>query len=544
MLLSVASFRSLPYPCTRIPSAHTRSPQDADVYRIYPVKAATTRNLLYALRFQPIIAEAVDIVRGMRLDVLHPAPPTLVASTGAAPGAGPHPAFFGTATPTTPAGAEPGAVEALASSGLRRNSGPRAGALLRSPTLLSQRQPSSSTLRLTRGSVGNGTMNGTLRPDEVYVAACQHLLYALHELLLWQAGDIDADGEIQRRDGVPLFAFLGGDDGSVRLYASDHLHGGPGHQDMPGGTAAGGGGNTKKGSMFTSASVAGGGASSCASSHPSARGRDLMEKDEDSFDRDMTWRRRELLRDTHVVEQLLMFISVAFQLYRGRTYARTREELLLAAARGDTAAPAVVAATEAGAAETAGADAVPDAHLLAPDAIPLIDACCRYAYRLLRVMMTSSCALTVLYLAGVNSMVRHISLGWDPPIEEILAAAIGQDRVAPTASKPKGAANNSSATTSNRLSCSDLYQLVLELYASYMKKEITGVKFLKLLANVRRVCARYVCHRFNNPHHHGHTPLTNHHHHRQQITTGVRPRQRGGPQGAVLPRGADPAHQA
>ena len=488
MLLSVASFRSLPYPCTCIPSPYTRSPQDAEVYRIYPVKVATTRNLLYALRFQPLIAETVEIVRGMRLDVLHPAPPTPVASAGAAPGAGSHPAFLGTATPTTPAGAEPGVVEALASSGLRRSSGPRAGALLRSPTLLSQRQPSSSTLRLTRGAVGNGTMNGTLRPDEVYVAACQHLLYALHELLLWQAGDIDADGEIQRRDGVPLFAFLGGDDGSVRLYASDHVHG-HGHQDKPGGAATGGGGNTKKGSMFTSASAAGGGASSGSSNHPSARGRDLMEKDEDSFDRDMTWRRRELLRDTHVVEQLLMFISVAFQLYRGRTYARMREELLLAAARGDAAAAGAVAATEAGAAETAGADAVPDAHLLAPDAIPLIDACCRYAYRLLREMMTSSCALTVLYLAGVNSMVRHISLGWDPPIEEILAAAIDQDRVAPTASKPKGAANNNTTTTSNRLSCSDLYQLVLELYASYMKKEITGVKILKLLANVRRARA-------------------------------------------------------
>lgn len=495
--------------------------QDAEVYRIYPVKAATTRNMFYALRFQPVIAEAVEVVRGMRLDVLHPAP-TPAATAGAAGAAtGTQPAFFGTATPNTPAGAEPGAAEDPASSSLRSSSGPRAGVLLRSPTLLSQRQPSSSTLRLTRGAVGNGTINGTLRPEEVYVAACQHLLYALHELILWQGGDIDADGEIQRREGVPLFAFLGGDDGSVRLYAPGHVHG-HGQQDKPGGTgAAAGSGNTKKGPMFTSASAAGSGSSS--SFKPSARGRDLMEKDEDSFDRDMTWRRRELLRNTHVVEGLLMFISVAFQLYRGRTYARTREELLLAAARGDAAAAAVVAATEGGRAEAAGAGAVPDAHLLSPDAIPLIDACCRYAYRLLREMMTSSCALTVLYLAGVNSMVRHISLGWDPPIEEILAAAIDQDRTAGTALKPKSPASNSttasgggggngpaspsvaasSASVSDagagggalvggggggwsqyRLSCSDLYQLVLELYASYMKKEITGVKILKLLANV------------------------------------------------------------
>ncbi len=519
--------------------------QDAEVYRVYPVKPAATRNLFYALRFQSIIAEALEVVRGMRLDVLHPAA-AAAAATAASPAAmGAQSAFFGT---TTSAGVEAGeaaggagAAAAAASSSVRSRStaGIKSG-LLRSPTLLSHSNKQGS-LRLTR-SIGGG---GIVRPEDLYAAACQHLLYALHELILWQSGEIDADGEIQRREGMPLVS-LDGDDGSVRLYYGQE------------GKAGGGGANafgssSKKGAMFTASSAACGPTASSSSPAASrARGRSaLMEKDEDSFDRDMTSRRRELLRNCHVVESLLVFISVAFQLYRGRTYARTRAELLAAAARGDAAAVAVMAAIDGS--SGAGSDATaPDAHLLSPDAIPLIDACCRYAYKLLREMMTSSCALTVLYLSGVNSMVRlwiecrsltsacrslsptllsqspqvrHISLGWDPPIEETLAAAIDQDtRGAAAAAKEASTSNSSTGdgplggagpsdgvggalvgTTGSgewsryRLSCSDLYQLVLELYASYMKKEITGTKILKLLANVRTTWSsvlstlRYLC---------------------------------------------------
>lgn len=119
--------------------------------------------------------------------------------------------------------------------------------------------------------------------------------------------------------------------------------------------------------------------------------------------------------------------------------------------------------------------------------------------------------------------VRHISLGWDPPIEEILAAAIDQDHSTAGAASTSGVSSGSSNATAGgssgntglpsspgvvrssasvadagagappggwsqyRLSCSDLYQLVLELYASYMKKDITGTKILKLLANVRPI---------------------------------------------------------
>ena len=85
--------------------------------------------------------------------------------------------------------------------------------------------------------------------------------------------------------------------------------------------------------------------------------------------------------------------------------------------------------------------------------------------------------------------------GWDPPIEEILAAAIDQDSANGATSATSGSAVNVSSTETTqqaqatgwnqyRLSYADLYQLVLELYGSYMRKEITGTKILKLLANV------------------------------------------------------------
>jgi hypothetical protein len=343
-----------------------------------------------ALRY--IHNQAVEVVRGMRLDVLHPAATTVPVSATS------HAAFFGGTGVET---GDHGPAAAAASSSVRSSSNNKPG-LLRSPTLLSNsNRQASSSVRLTRGGAGNGTLSGTQRPEDLHVAACQHLLYALHELVLWEGGEIDADGEIQRRDGVSFFPLGGGggggDDASVRLLY--HHHG----QDK----ASGG---SKKGPIFSSASAAGGGGGSVptmATARPRGRSA-LMEKDEDSFDRDLTWRRRELLRNCHVVEGLLMFTSVAFQLYRGRTYARTRAELLAAAARGDAAAVAMMAATDGGGGRGGnGSDApLPDAHLLSPDAIPLVDACCRYAYRLLRGMMTSSCALTVLYLAGVNSMVR------------------------------------------------------------------------------------------------------------------------------------------
>ena len=41
---------------------------DAEVYRVYPVKSTATRNVLYTLRFRPVVAEAVEVVRGMKLD--------------------------------------------------------------------------------------------------------------------------------------------------------------------------------------------------------------------------------------------------------------------------------------------------------------------------------------------------------------------------------------------------------------------------------------------------------------------------------------------
>lgn len=332
------------------------------------------------MRFQTVISKAVEVVRSMRLDVLPP-PPASVSS--------PHAGVFGTTaafnTTIEPLVEDGGAISSMRSAGGGSHAKPStpAGPSLRSPTRRTSKH-SSLSLRLTRGGA---TMSTTLRPEEHYVGTCQHLLMALHELILWQAGEIDTDGEIQRREGVPFFS-LAGDDGSMRAHR------------------AGGGGSTshrnnKKGGMPTGASTAAGVLPSSSSS------RTLMEKDEDSFESDMTTRRRELLRNCGVVEGLLMFISVAFQLYRGRTYARTRAEIEAAALRGDMAASAVMAATDrasSGVHNQTGA--LPDAHLLSPDAIPLIDACARYAYKLLREIMTPSCALSVLYLAGVNSMVR------------------------------------------------------------------------------------------------------------------------------------------
>ena len=362
---------------------------DAEVYRIYPVKQASTRHVLYALRYQPVLADAVEVVRAIRLDA--------------------------TAT----------CEQAHDTSGMvLDNSGFDGRRSTRIATSIK-----TSSLRLSRALT---------HPDEHYLDMCQYLLYALNELILWQAGEIDADGEIQRREGVPLFA----EDGMGR----------------------------KNTGYSCSTKTTGAGAASTSRS-----GKTMMEKDEDSFDRDLAWRRRELLRDCHLVEALLMFISVSFQLYRGRTYARGRTELLGSTPSGE----------------------IMDPHLLCPDTLPVIDACCKSAYRLLREIMTPNCARTVLYLAGINSMVRHISLGWDPPIEEILAAAIDQQDAslrtsAPSSSSSSGQSSASSladATTNNswkqyRLSHSDLYQLVLELYGSYMHKEITGTKILKLLANV------------------------------------------------------------
>lgn len=77
----------------------------------------------------------------------------------------------------------------------------------------------------------------------------------------------------------------------------------------------------------------------------------------------------------------------------------------------------------------------------------------------------------------------HIFEGWDPPIEEILAAAIDDSRA-------ENVANTSSAIQKinrprhYRLSTADLYQLVVELYESFMKMDITATKLLKLLASV------------------------------------------------------------
>jgi hypothetical protein len=228
---------------------------------------------------------------------------------------------------------------------------------------------------------------------------------------------------------------------------------------------------------------------------------------------------QELIRDCSLLENLLMFIGVCYQFYRGQAYSRFR------------------ALSEASGPLPAGAEAHELERFTAePNA--LIDACCRLAYRLLREVTSSSSALNILYLSGINSMVRHISLGecpssgcmslmechrsapcrvsplhvpisagWDPPIEEILAAAI-QDVGSPTigleagptgtAQQGRGAAEagtpgpagddgtSRSVTkwSQYRLSLADLYQLVLELYSSYMKREISGTKILKLLANV------------------------------------------------------------
>lgn len=257
--------------------------------------------------------------------------------------------------------------------------------------------------------------------EERYEAVCHHLLRALNELILWQAGEIEADGEIPRREGVVVSddGYEGLDDRIGRSDCGDTVGGGR-RRTRTKSHAPGGGGGARK--------AAGGGGGSGACSAGSRK--NVMEKDEDSFDRDLTTRRRvrklihtwtrsavslyvcplflmpvflllvillytqELLRNCHIVEALLMFVGVSFQLYRGRSYARTRAMSILASLHSGS-----------------GDENDVEESSMSSVTLPLIDSCCKYAYRLLREVMTSNFALTVLYLAGINSMVRHISLG-------------------------------------------------------------------------------------------------------------------------------------
>jgi hypothetical protein len=214
-----------------------------------------------------------------------------------------------------------------------------------------------------------------------------------------------------------------------------------------------------------------------------------------------------MLRDCHLLECMMMFVSVAYQFYHGRIWHRSRSST---AAHGESTYSLLSLSGPA-----ANAESLTNLQ----DA--LIDACAASTYALLRETMTAHLALTVLYLSGINSMVRHISLGawrlvtpclapssrrchhhslhhqcmttdflpsgWDPPIEEILAAASDGEAVkaaAGGAAAPdaEGGAKRAVAGWSQyKLSMADLYQLVLELHRAYMRKQIRGTKILNLL---------------------------------------------------------------
>jgi len=94
----------------------------------------------------------------------------------------------------------------------------------------------------------------------------------------------------------------------------------------------------------------------------------------------------------------------------------------------------------------------------------------------------------------------YTRVGWDPPIEEILAAAI-DDPKQHLSDAPQGGRGGIQQQQQQqqdpvekqkpcnrmhqyRLSMVDLYLLVMELYDTFMRMEIAGTKLLKLLASV------------------------------------------------------------
>jgi hypothetical protein len=100
--------------------------------------------------------------------------------------------------------------------------------------------------------------------EEQWRAACTHMLHALHELMLWQAGQAEPDGEIRRREAVVNIVEFGGavgmEDGA---HPAAHVR-------------------TQASTRVT---------------------RNLMERDEDQSDRDLTRKRRvsrQLEPDTRV----------------------------------------------------------------------------------------------------------------------------------------------------------------------------------------------------------------------------------------------------
>lgn len=106
---------------------------------------------------------------------------------------------------------------------------------------------------------------------------------------------------------------------------------------------------------------------------------------------------QDLLRESNLAERLLMFVGVVYQFYRGQSYSFSR-------VKGDSQGS--IGSTRSRQPE--------DACSLYDHRVPLLDACCKLAYRLLREITNaeaSNFSVQLLYLGGLNNMVRQISLG-------------------------------------------------------------------------------------------------------------------------------------